>query len=223
MALASSDVSRTVCAGLALRGQLSANGSDHFKLGAVVKRPVWRCVIRRLLMLVLVLQLGCANQGLQVGRTPVPGSNIYCLSTQSTKEFRANLKSSDVSYGPFLGRAIGGDSAICDLIQFYTYTVSWETKDGRKEKHEFDLEKTMKKFQEEKPEVKTMNQSYGSPQLIFVYEPDALRIRYEMTQYQLGGIEERNGVRILTKPPIITKFPLLTVPLTSATAAPASN
>ena len=171
----------------------------------------------------LALQLACSSQGSMVGRTPVPGSNIYCLNTKSTKEFRENLQTSYVGYGPFQRHVIGGDSSICDLIQFYTYTVTWETKDGRKERHEFDLEQMMKRFQDEKPEVRTMNQSYGSPQVIFAYAPDALRIHFELTQYQLGGIEERNGIRHLTKPPIITKFPLLTVPLTAPAAAPASK
>jgi hypothetical protein len=176
-------------------------------------RNLLRRPISYMLLAILALQFGCATQSSSVGRTPVPGSNIYCLNTKSTKEFRENLKTSYVGYGPFQRHVIGGDSSICDLVQFYTYTVSWETKDGRKERHEFDLEKLMKKFQEEEPEVKTMTLNYGQPQVIFAYSPDALQIHYELTQYQIGGIEERNGLRFLTKPATVSKFPLLTVPL----------
>jgi hypothetical protein len=175
----------------------------------------WRRQVSYMLLAILALQLGCSSQGSLVGRTPVPGSNIYCMSTKSTKEFRENLKASYVGYGPYQRHVIGGDSSICDLVQFYIYTVSWETKDGRRERHEFDLEKLMKKFQEDKPEVKTMTLNYGQPQVIFAFSTDALQIHYELTQYQLGGIEERNGLRFLTKPATVTKFPLLTVPHTA--------
>jgi hypothetical protein len=165
-----------------------------------------------MLLAIMALQLGCSTQGSVVGRTPIPGSNIYCLRESTDSAFRTMLQDSRASYGPHkLGKL--GNGSICDLVQFYTYTVSWETKDGRKERHEFDLEKLMKKFQEEKPEVKTMTLNYGQPQVIFAYSPDALQIQYELTQYQLDGIEERNGLRFLTKPATVTKFPLLTVPL----------
>jgi hypothetical protein len=183
----------------------------------------WRKLAGRLLIAVLALQLGCSSQGSLVGRTPVPGSSIYCLNTKSTREFRENLKTSYVGYGPHQRHVIGGDSSICDLIQFYTYTVTWETKDGRKERYEFDLEKLMKKLQDENPSIATMNQSYSQPQVIFAYAPDALRVHYEITQYQLGGIEIRNGLEVLTKPPIISKFPILTVPLTTPAATPAGK
>jgi hypothetical protein len=193
----------------------------HSTEGTAMNKNFWRKLIGSLLLAVLALQLGCSSHGSLVGRTPEPGSNIYCLREIPSTDFRKYLLTSNVMYGPFKRGALGGDSSICDLVQFYTYTVIWETKDGRKERYEFDLEKLMKKFQEERPEVKAMNQNYGSPQVIFAYAPDVLRIYYELTQYQLGGIEERNGIRVLTKPPIITKFPLLTVPLTAPTAAPA--
>jgi hypothetical protein len=191
--------------------------------GTAMSKKFWRGIADALLLAVLALQLGCSSRGSLVGRTPVPGSNIYCLREIPSADFRKNLLISNVVYGPFKRGTLGGDSSICDLIQFYTYTVSWETKDGRKASYEFDLEKLMKKLQDEKPVVATMTQIYSQPQVIFAYAPDALRIHYEVTQYQPGGVEVRNGLEMLTKPPIVTKFPVLTVPLSSPTAAPASN
>jgi hypothetical protein len=184
-------------------------------------RNLLRRPISYMLLAILALQFGCATQSSSVGRTPVPGSNIYCLNTKSTKEFRENLKTSYVGYGPFQRHVIGGDSSICDLIQFYTYTVSWETKDGRKERYEFEVEKLMKKLQEDKPVVATLTQHSSQPQLRVEYLADQIQIYFHVSQYQLDGMEIRNGLQVLTKPAIVSKFPLLTVPLTSQAATPA--
>jgi hypothetical protein len=126
-------------------------------------------------------------------------------------------------YGPYKRGTLGGDSSICDLIQFYSYTVNWETKDGRKERYEFDLEKLMKKLQEEKPVVVTMNQHSSQPQLTIEYLADQIQIYFRVSQYQLDGVELRNGLQVLTKPATVTKFSLLTVALTAPAAAPASK
>jgi hypothetical protein len=187
-----------------------------------MNKHFWRKLAGYALLAVLALQLGCSNQGLLVGRTPVPGSNIYCLRESTDAAFRSAIKDSQAVYGPYkLGKL--GNGAICDLIQFYIYTVTWETKDGRKERYEFDLEKLMKKLQDENPALMALNQPSSQPEVIFAYAPDALRIHFEIWQYQLGGIEERNGIRVLTKPPIISKFPILTVPLTTPAATPAGK
>jgi hypothetical protein len=183
----------------------------------------WRKLAGRLLIAVLALQLGCSSQGSLVGRTPVPGSSIYCLNTKSTREFRENLKTSYVGYGPYQRHVIGGDSSICDLIQFYTYTVTWETKDGRKERYEFDLEKLMKKLQDENPVVATMTQHTSQPQLTIEYLVNQIQIYHRVSQYQPEGMEVRNGMQVLTKLPIISKFPILIIPFTTPAAAPAGK
>ena len=170
------------------------------------------------LLVTLVLQTGCASNGVLAQHTPVPGSNIYCLNTKSTQEFWDNLKASSLSYGPFTRRAIAGDSLICDLTRFYNYTVSWQTKDGRSEQFEFNFEKIMRKFQDERPEVNTLTRHSSQPDLVVEYQVNQIEIYYRVSQYQPGGMEVRNGLHILTKPAITTKFPLLTIPLSQAVA-----
>jgi hypothetical protein len=180
--------------------------------GAEVEKIFWRRLISLMLFAVMALQLGCSTQGSVVGRTPVPGSNIYCLRESTDAAFRTMLQDSRAFYGPHkLGKL--GNGSICDLVQFYTYTVSWETKDGHKERHEFDLERLMKKLQEEKPEVKTMNQHSSQPQVTIEYQAGQVQVYFRVSQYQLDGMEMRNGLEVLTKPATVTKFPLLTVPL----------
>ena len=164
----------------------------------------------------LFLQAGCASHGVLAQHTPVPGSNIYCLNTKSTQEFWDNLKASSLSYGPFTRRAIAGDSLICDLTRFYTYTVSWQTKDGRSERFEFDFEKIMRKFQVETPVVNDLTRHSSQPKLVVEYQVNQIAIYYRVSQYQPDGMEVRNGLHILTKPAITTKFPLLTIPLSQA-------
>ena len=168
----------------------------------------------------LFLQAGCASHGVLAQHTPVPGSNIYCLNTKSTQEFWDNLKASSLSYGPFTRRAIAGDSLICDLTRFYTYTVSWQTKDGRSERFEFDFEKIMQKFQAETPQVKSIQRLRGQPDLQVLYAHDAIEVSYIVLQYQPDGVEVRNGLHILTNPAITTTFQVLTIPLPQATIEP---
>jgi hypothetical protein len=81
----------------------------------------------------------------------------------------------------------------------------------------------MKKLQEEKPVVVTMNQHSSQPQLTIEYLADQIQIYFRVSQYQLDGVELRNGLQVLTKPATVTKFSLLTVPLTAPAAAPASK
>jgi hypothetical protein len=176
-------------------------------------KSFWKLFAEWMLLATLALQLGCSSQGPLVGRTPVPGSSIYCLREIPSADFRKNLATSNVMYGPFRRGTLGGDSSICDLIQFYTYTVSWETKDGRKERYEFEIEKLMKKLQEVKPVVATLTQHSSQPQLRVEYLADQIQIYFHVSQYQLDGMEIRNGLQVLTKPAIVSKFPLLTVPL----------
>jgi hypothetical protein len=191
--------------------------------GTSLKKNFWRRLAGRLLIAVLALQLGCSSQALLVGRTLVPGSNIYCLREIPSTDFRKNLTTSNAMYGPYKRGTLGGDSSICDLIQFYTYTVTWETKDGRKERYEFDLEKLMKKLQDENPVIATMTQHTSQPQLTIEYLVNQIQIYHRVSQYQPDGMEVRNGMQVLTKLPIVTKFPILTVPLTMPASAPTNK
>jgi hypothetical protein len=168
----------------------------------------------------LILQIGCTGTDLLTRRTAVPGGGGYCINTKSTKEFREILKTSYVGYGPYQRHVVAGDSSICGLAYFHVYTVRWETKDGRKEQYEFDLAKLMTKLQEEKPLVKTLSRHSSQPQLRVEYLVDRIEIYYYVSQYQVDGVEVRNGLEILTKPAVVTQFPLLSVPLSSQATTP---
>jgi uncharacterized protein YcfL len=183
----------------------------------------WRSLLRWTGLATVVLQIGCTGTGTELltRRTAVPGGGGYCINTKSTREFRESLKTSYVGYGPYQRGVVAGDSSICGLEYFHVYTVSWETKDGRKEQYEFDLAKLMRKLQDEKPVVLTLTKHASQPDLLVEYKPGEINISYKVFQYQVDGMEERNGRQVLIKPTIDTQFPLLTVPLTSPIAAPA--
>ena len=175
-----------------------------------------------MVLVVLVLQVGCTGKGLLAQRTPVPASNIYCISMSTDAEFRANLKTSSAMYGSRRLGGLGGGS-VCDLVEFEKYTVSWQTKDGRNERFEFDFEKIMRKFQDETPQVHTLTRHSSQPKLVVEYQSKQIEIYYRVSQYQLGGVEMRNGFEVLTKPVVISKCPLLTVPLTPPAETPVSK
>ena len=184
----------------------------------IVRRIRWSVMV----LVVLVLQVGCAGKGLLVPRTPVPGSSIYCLRESTDAGFRANLKTSQAMYGT---RRLGGlgNGSVCDLVEFEKYVVTWQTKDGRSERFEFDFEKIMRKFQDETPQVHTLTRHSSQPKLVVEYQSNQIEIYYRVSQYQLDGVEMRNGFEVLTKPVVMTKFPLLTVPLTPPTEPPAGK
>lgn len=176
-------------------------------------RTAWVCAA-------LMLLVGCAGRSAFTQRTPVPGSNIYCFSTSTDTGFQANLQDSTATYGRQNLRWIGNGS-VCDLIHFEKYVVSWQTKDGRSEHFEFDFEKIMQKFQDETPLVHTLTRHTSQPDLFVAFKANQIEIYYRVSQYPEGGMEIRNGRSVLVKPAIVTKFPLLSVPLTPAVVAPA--
>lgn len=169
-----------------------------------------------LVLLVLVLQLGCASNNSLTRRTPVPASNIYCLRESTDVGFRSSLKTSYAMYG---SRKLGGlgNGSVCDLIAFDNYVVNWQTKDGRSERFEFDFEQIMRKFQDENPQLLNMQRLNGQPDLLIHYAKDRIEVSYIVLQYQPGGMEIRNGLEILTKPFITNRFLLLTVPISTPT------
>ena len=166
-----------------------------------------------MLVVCLVLLVGCASGMAAAPRTPVPASPIYCLTTSTDAGFRAALKHSTATYGARNMRWIGNGS-VCDLTRFETYVVSWQTNDGRSERFEFDFEKIMRKFQDETPQVNALTRHSSQPDLVLAFRANQIEISYRVSQYQDGGVEMRNGLQILTKPVVVTQFPLLTVPLT---------
>ena len=167
----------------------------------------------------LLLLMGCAGRGSVEAKTPVPAARSYCFSTSTDAGFRARLQDSTATYGTRNMRWIGNGS-VCDLIHFETYVVSWQTRDGRSERFEFDFDKIMRKFQDETPLVHTLTRHTSQPDLFLAFHADQIKIYYRVSQYPEGGMEMRNGLQILTKPPVVTQFPLLTVPLTPAAVAP---
>jgi hypothetical protein len=166
------------------------------------------------------LLTGCTVAGLQTRQTAALGAGGYCLHERTLDSFKALLVDSNVTYGPYKRGKVAGNSSLCGLAYFHVYTVSWETKDGRKEQYEFDFAKLMTKLQEEKPLVKTLSRHSSQPQLRVEYLVDRIEIYYYVSQYQVDGVEVRNGLEILTKPAVVTQFPLLTVPLSSQATTP---
>lgn len=105
---------------------------------------------------------------------------------------------------------------MCNLTRFETYTVSWRTKDGRNESHQFDFENIMRKFQDETPAVQAFTRHATEPDLFVAFQSSQIKISYRLSQYPEGGMETRNGRQVLVKPAVVTEFPLLTVPLSSS-------
>jgi uncharacterized protein YcfL len=177
--------------------------------------PWWMGIVTAALL------TGCTVAGLQTRQTAALGAGGYCLHERTLDSFKALLVDSNVTYGPYKRGKVAGNSSLCGLAYFHVYTVSWETKDGRKERYEFDLEKLMRKLQDERPVVLTLTKHASQPDLLVEYKPGEINISYKVFQYQVDGMEERNGRQVLVKPTVDTQFPLLTVPLNSQATTPA--
>jgi hypothetical protein len=96
------------------------------------------------------------------------------------------------------------------LTEFYTYTVTMERTDGRKTQLEFDLDALMRRLHQDHPAASSMTRHTSQPQLVVEYALNEVNIYYRVSQYQIDGMEYRNGVQVLTKPATVTSFHLLT-------------
>lgn len=130
------------------------------------------------------LVAGCAASTRGSLGEPVPGPNIHCIAMSTDAGFRARIQVSSAS-----------------------------ASDGTPERYEFDLAKLMHDLQARTPQLRTLSRLSSQPKLTLDYRADRIDIGYRVSQYQEGGMEMRNGLQVLTKPAVVTHYPLLTVPL----------